>query len=448
MKTRSNKKSYLLLAVLTIFVFGSFMAFGKATTDDFTFNIDEFKETIQNSLDDSWKKPAQNRKNTVCNKLTELQQLIIEEQFEEAYDKLLHDIKPKLTGLKQNEHGIPWGNGVYEKAWVTCDELRVTFEEECNLILSQINPLSVDDDDKTPPSISIQYEGEGHVANPGVWHVSIEDLDSGLDTVVITVNEIEEFYDLQGELSVSYDVPVPAIAQINMIEVIATNDDKDYIGDQETSAESDWVEIFADITPPTIVPPEDVEYEYGSIGNTLTWVASDEYPNTYEIFIDGVSFESGVWESGAPITLNVDGFAMGTYEFMITCYDIYDNIATDNVLVNVIEDDDTTPPSIVIHYLGANTVNLPGIWIVVVEDFESGIDEIQIFVDGNLVFHDFFDGILLKDVDINVPAVVDFHTIEVIATNNDKDWDNDQETSTKTRSDEIEPYILPPPPIQ
>ena len=343
MKTRLNKKSYLLLVVLTIFVFSSFMTFGKATTDDITINIDEFKEVIENSLNDSWKKPAQNRKNTVCNKLTELQQLIIEEQFEEAYNKLLHDIKPKLTGLKQNEHGEPWGNGVYEKAWVTCDELRVTFEEECNLILSQ---------------------------------------------------------------------------------------------------------IFADITPPTIVPPEDVEYEYGSIGNTLMWVASDEYPYTYEIFIDGVSLESGIWESGVPITINVDGLAVGTYEFMITCYDNYDNIATDNVLVNVIEDDDTTPPTIIIHYYGGNNEVNPGVWIVVVEDLESGIDEIQIFVDGNLVFHDFFNGILLRDVDINVPDVVGFHTIEVIATNNDKDWDNDQETSTKTRSDEIRPYIPPPPPIQ
>lgn len=444
MKTRLNKKSYLLLTILTIFVFGSFMAFGKATTDDITINIDEFKEVIENSLNDSWKKPAQNRKNTICNKLTELQQLIIEEQFEEAYNKLLHDIKPKLTGLKQNEHGEPWGNGVYEKAWVTCNELRVTFEEECNLILSQIYPFSVEDDDKTPPSISIQYEGEGHVANPGVWHVSIEDLDSGLDTVVIIVNEIEEFYDLQGDHSASYDVPVPAIAQINMIEVIATNDDKDYVGDQETSAESDWVEIFADITPPTIVPPEDVEYEYGSIGNTLTWVISDEYPNNYEIFIDGVSFESEVWKSGVPITLNVDGFAVGTYEFMISCYDIYNNIATDNVLVNVIEDDDTTPPSIVIYYDGGSTTANPGHWIVVIEDSESGIDEVYVLIDGDAEVYDISGDIFIM-LEVNVPGTVGDHTIEVTAINNDKDWIGDQESHTE--SDEVRIVFIPPIPL-
>jgi len=348
MKTRINKKSYFLLAILTIFVFSSFMALGKASSHDFTFNIDEFKETIQNSPDDAWKKPAQNRKDTICNKLTELQQLIGEENFEKAYNKLLNDIKPKLTGLKQDEHGITWGNGVFKKPWVTCSDLRAMFLIECDLILDQINPFSVYDDDKTPPIIS---------------------------------------------------------------------------------------------------SPEDIEYEFGSTGNTLVWVVSDEYPNTYEIFMDGESFESGAWESGVSITINIDGFAVGTYEFMIKCDDSYNNIATDNVLVNVIEDDDTSPPTIVIYYLGAGTVNNAGIWIVVVEDLESGIDEIQCFRDGTLVLHEFLNGELLIDRDINVPSTVGVHTIEVIVTNYDKDWENDQETSTKTRSDEIDPFIPPPPPI-
>jgi len=441
---RVSKKVYLLAIVLALLVIGTGMVFGKAIINEFTFDINQFKANIQASPDECWKNPAQNRKNAVSNKLTELQQLITEENFEEAYDKLLYDIKPKLTGLKQNEHGEPWGNGVYEKAWVTCVELRVSFEEESNLILSQINPLSVYDDDKTPPSISIQYEGEGHVANPGVWHVYIEDLESGLDTVVITVNEIEEVYDLQGEPSVSYDVLVPAIAQINMIEVIATNDDKDYVGDQETSAETDWVEIFADVTPPAIIPPEDVEYEVGSTSNTLTWIASDEYPDTYEIFKDGVSFESGVWESGIPITINVDGFAVGTYEFMITCDDSYDNIATDSVFVTVIEDDDLTPPTIVIYHDGGNSELNPGIWIVVVQDLESGIDEVNISVDGDEITYD-FNGETTIQLEVNVPGIEGLHTIEVTAVNNDKDYVGDQESWTESSSVQI--IYVPPIPL-
>lgn len=350
---RVSKKVYLLAIVLALLVIGTGMVFGKAIINEFTFDINQFKANIQASPDECWRNPAQNRKDTVSNKLTELQQLITEENFEEAYDKLLYDIKPKLTGLKQNEHGEPWGNGVYEKAWVTCVELRVSFEEESNLILSQINPLSVYDDDKTPPSISIQYEGEGHVANPGVWHVYIEDLKSGLDTVVITVNEIEEVYDLQGEPSVSYDVLVPAIAQVNMMEVIATNDDKDYVGDQETSAETDWVEIFADV-------------------------------------------------------------------------------------------DDDTPPSIVFYYDGGNSELNPGIWIVVVQDLESGLDEVNISVDGDEITYD-FNGETTIQLEVNVPGIEGLHTIEVTAVNNDKDYIGDQESWTE--SDEILIYYVPPIPL-
>jgi len=223
MKTRLNKKSYLLLAILTIFIFGSFMAFGKATTDDFTFNLDEFKETIQGSLDDCWKKLAQNRKNTICNKLTKLQQLIGEENFDEAYDKLLHDIKPKLTGLKTDEQEQTWGNGAFKQAWVTCESLREEYRIECNLILAEINPQSVYDDDKTPPIITIDYDGEASVDNPGVWNVLIEDGQSGIDSVIISVHGIIIFQEqLGGISSKSYNnIAVPATEGLHRIKVVA-----------------------------------------------------------------------------------------------------------------------------------------------------------------------------------------------------------------------------------
>ncbi|MFX1325653.1 MAG: hypothetical protein ACFE8N_11900 [Promethearchaeota archaeon] len=48
----------------------------------------------------------------MSNKLNELQDMISENSFEEAYDKLLHDIKPKLTGLKTDENELPYGNGI------------------------------------------------------------------------------------------------------------------------------------------------------------------------------------------------------------------------------------------------------------------------------------------------------------------------------------------------
>jgi len=62
-------------------------------------------------------------------------------EYAEAYDKLLHDIKPKLTGLKTNEFEEPWGNGVFKNPWVNCEELQEMFKVECNQILSHLTIL-------------------------------------------------------------------------------------------------------------------------------------------------------------------------------------------------------------------------------------------------------------------------------------------------------------------
>ncbi len=102
--------------------------------------IDELIEKISNSPDECWRKPAQNRKNTMINKLTSLKYLISQGFFEEAYNKMLHDIKPKLTALKTDEDEIPWGNGTFKQAWVVCEYLRDEFQDDCNAILNDLIP--------------------------------------------------------------------------------------------------------------------------------------------------------------------------------------------------------------------------------------------------------------------------------------------------------------------
>jgi len=197
------------------------------------FDINQFKENIQASPDECWKKPAENRKNIICNKLTELQQLITEEQFEEAYDKLLHDIKPKLTELKENEYGEQWGNGVNKKPWVICSDLQATYGEDCDSILSQINPSILPPPlDSSPPVISINYIGDYHAGNPGEWVVDINDPQSGLGEVQIDVyyedgNIVDSIDDqnLNGIESKTYNVPLLTIVGDYTIVVTATNVD-------------------------------------------------------------------------------------------------------------------------------------------------------------------------------------------------------------------------------
>ena len=107
--------------------------------------IDALIEYIIETPEDCWRKPAQNRKNTMINKLTSLKYLISQELFEEAYNKMLHDIKPKLTALKTDENEEPWGNGIFKQAWVVCEDLRDIFRVDCNTILNDlISAQSID----------------------------------------------------------------------------------------------------------------------------------------------------------------------------------------------------------------------------------------------------------------------------------------------------------------
>lgn len=98
--------------------------------------IDNLIEKIEGSPDECWRKPASNRKYTMINKLTTLKDMVSLNNLEGAYDKLLHDIKPKLTGLKTDENEEEWGNGVFNNPWVICDDYNLDFQIDCNEILS------------------------------------------------------------------------------------------------------------------------------------------------------------------------------------------------------------------------------------------------------------------------------------------------------------------------
>jgi hypothetical protein len=100
--------------------------------------MDDLISAIEDSADDCWCNPGANRKSTMIDKLNDVKDLSCAENYAEAYDKLLHDIKPKLTGLKTDENENPWGNGVFKNPWVTCSDLQEAFRTACNAILTQL----------------------------------------------------------------------------------------------------------------------------------------------------------------------------------------------------------------------------------------------------------------------------------------------------------------------
>lgn len=70
------------------------------------------------------------------NKINELKEFISSIDFEYAYNKIFHDIKLKLTGLKTDEYENPWGNGAFNNPWVISSDLNEEFRLNCNQILT------------------------------------------------------------------------------------------------------------------------------------------------------------------------------------------------------------------------------------------------------------------------------------------------------------------------
>ncbi|MFW9992466.1 MAG: hypothetical protein ACFFD4_10515 [Candidatus Odinarchaeota archaeon] len=97
-----------------------------------------------------------------------------------------------------------------------------------------------------------------------------------------------------------------------------------------------------DITPPVIDHPDDIEYSEGETGNQITWNPVESHPDSYTILRNGMEVESGEWD-GSPISINVDGLEAGSYTYQLTVYDNSGYSASDNVVVNVLQSETTTP---------------------------------------------------------------------------------------------------------
>jgi hypothetical protein len=91
-----------------------------------------------------------------------------------------------------------------------------------------------------------------------------------------------------------------------------------------------------DTISPALNAPADVAYTVGETGNVIDWNPTDVRPNSYEVFVDGVSTYSGSWNSTSEhIVINVDGHPVGSYNYTCVAYDDAGNSAIDTVFVTV-----------------------------------------------------------------------------------------------------------------
>ncbi len=110
--------------------------------------IDALIAAVQSSDDADWRNPAECRKQAMVQKLEAIKDLIEAGDYAEAYDAFLHDIKPKLTGLKTDENEDPWGHGFFHCPWVMSLTLHQEFKELINPILQG---LSLENGTTPPP---------------------------------------------------------------------------------------------------------------------------------------------------------------------------------------------------------------------------------------------------------------------------------------------------------
>jgi hypothetical protein len=103
-----------------------------------TGKLEQLCDAIMQLNDTAFDKNPIQQKNILNNKIQEVFEMVKIADYEGAYEKLLHDIKPKLTGLKTDENGNPWGNGIFKNPWIIDLEAQEMLNDYCNSILFEI----------------------------------------------------------------------------------------------------------------------------------------------------------------------------------------------------------------------------------------------------------------------------------------------------------------------
>jgi hypothetical protein len=100
----------------------------------------------------------------------------------------------------------------------------------------------------------------------------------------------------------------------------------------------DEVWITVQNPAPAITNPLDITYNCTTAGHSISWTVTDTVVGTtaYEILRNGSQVATGSWISGAAVPINVDGLAVGSYNFTILAQDGLGKSVVDTVYVMVL----------------------------------------------------------------------------------------------------------------
>ncbi|TFH39920.1 MAG: PGF-pre-PGF domain-containing protein, partial [ANME-2 cluster archaeon] len=143
---------------------------------------------------------------------------------------------------------------------------------------------------------------------------------------------------------------------------------------------SDQVDItIIDNISPIITGSDDQTIEQDAAGYII-WNLNEENPGEYQVLKDGSLINSATYEDGEDIEISIDSSMLGTLNYTIYANDISGNIASDYVIITVV---DNAPPIITgpedqVIALNA-TRNID--WHII----EKNPDQLKIFINGDQI---------------------------------------------------------------
>jgi len=217
-------------------------------------------------------------------------------------------------------------------------------------ILYEWKLLSVDPDAVDPvitDSPSNFTVDEGYTGESLSWTAT--DANPGNYTITRDVTTVVTTTPWSSGTPVVYNIPDGLMAGTYIFTIDFT--------DTSTNSISDSVAMTVtspDVTDPVItMAPIDLVVEFGAIGQSLSWTATDANAGTYTIILNGsdVVVAATPWVSGTPVTYNIPNYlnyvpSVTTYE--ITFSDISGNSVSDSATITVgpIPTTAPTPPDI------------------------------------------------------------------------------------------------------
>ncbi len=200
----------------------------------------------------------------------------------------------------------------------------------------------------------------------GIYWIKVE---GGAMTAIDSPEDITMNYDENRNISWQPEAYLPDRYELQVDDILAENNSWDgaalsfpltglelgmhnytlTVTDRVGFQLTDTVQVeVADATKPFIAEVENRTLEYGTLGENITWVCEDAYPDAYNLTCDGALVRSWGWD-GENVIAQLDYLDYGTHEFVLTLNDTSGNTASNTVMVTITDSTDpllSEPPDI------------------------------------------------------------------------------------------------------